>query len=158
MPSLADVIADVETGGNQFAERFEPAPFIKQWQATALTGYNPIIDAIQKIHAAAYGTCSHGTAMRICFTSFGRYQIMGFNIWGAPDFPYRSTYQSYQENVPAQDGTFLHFLNRAGINFTLADLVADGEKAKKFVTTYNGPGGWPIYWQRMQQSMRRLGA
>src|SRR5690349_1074040 len=68
---LADVVAKVESGGNQFAQRFERLHLGATNQGT-----------IARIMVAHDRKISAGTADVYAAMSHGLFQIMGFELWG----------------------------------------------------------------------------
>lgn len=120
-----NVIGRIESGNNPAAIRFEARVF------GSAPDLSPIIATIGKCNA-----CNNATARVLYSCSFGEYQIMGFNLWGALD--YRYNLARYLVNSADQAETFAAFLDVNKINFTLADLLSDPAKLDQFAATYNG--------------------
>ncbi len=129
--TLADLIAQVESDGNQYAVRFEPH-------------YTPKDQNTSKM--AAICKCSNETARILCSMSFGYYQIMGDNLisldLNVSPFEYM--------NAPTIQSIFLNrFLIRNNCEYTLGDIVNDEESRLDFAKKYNGPGNVDAYAARM---------
>ena len=73
---LLEAIAHIESNEWQYAIRFEPATYIRKM------AFDKII--IQDI--IKYNKCSKETAFSIYSTSYGAWQLMGFNIYNKPTF------------------------------------------------------------------------
>jgi hypothetical protein len=132
--SIATIIAHVESGGNKYAMRYEPSTHNqiennpKHWQL--------IVNKIQKAN-----TCSLETARAIAATSFGKYQVMGFNLYQNYRLPVGAFFNSDAD----QDAAFAHFLISSNLeNYTVADLK-DKTKRDHFARIYNGPGNVADY-------------
>lgn len=69
MTDLASIVARVESAGNQWAMRFEPAVYDRP-------PFPPAWDACVKANR-----CSRATGKAILSMSWGLYQIMGFNLY-----------------------------------------------------------------------------
>ena len=144
---LAAVIAQVETRTRDHSPRFEP-PLYADWRVTAADDI--VIAAIQKVH-----DCSTLTARMIACTSWGRYQLLGENI-----------YSVCQCNADifvfvAQPGVqllcFQRFLAARGIAFSIEEILMDRTKREQFIARYNGPGDIDLYWAQMQVAIKELG-
>src|SRR5574337_403618 len=72
--SLAEVIARVESNDDSRALRFEPGVF-----SNSLAARHEILERIMLANA-----CNRNTARMIYATSWGRFQIMGFNLYAPP--------------------------------------------------------------------------
>lgn len=128
MHTLARVISQIESSNNPRALRFEPAVY------SGLKANHLITDAensIMSIH-----DCTRETAEIIYSTSFGLYQIMGFNLWGELD--YTQTLFNYVADENAQYDMFCEFLQRKQIAFDLSDLLKNKSNLDRFAILYNG--------------------
>lgn len=145
-PALAAIVAHVESNDRLDALRYEPG------FAANLSLQHPVVKSI-----ALVNLCTLETARVIASSSWGKYQVLGCNVY---DLGYTETIADFWQSAGDQDRVFAAFLEKHAIAYSWEELVEDmrdhkdGElsKAWKFVTTYNGPGGWPVYWQRMLQA------
>ncbi len=128
MHNLAKVIASIESSNNPRALRFEPAVFR---DITSRALIDPIENEIMSLHE-----CDHDTASVIYSTSFGLFQIMGFNIWG--DLDYNKTFFDFVSDETAQYNMFEKFLTENQIAFDLSDLLNNKDNLDRFSTVYNG--------------------
>ncbi len=69
---IYDVIALTESGNNQYAIRFEEKVYLNIYRRKS----TELLQIIQK-----YNECSFDTAKMIFACSWGKYQIMGFNLY-----------------------------------------------------------------------------
>lgn len=124
--TLSQLIAQAESNNRASAVRFEPA-------------FKPSELAIQKCMKA--NNCNHSTAAVICAMSFGKYQMMGENIYGGWGF---GDPIAVFMNVDAyQDAGFAWYVNTRDINYTLSDMVNNQLTRETFGKKYNGNG--PVY-------------
>ena len=138
---LAAVVAQVETNDNPFAIRFEQA-LMAQWAAM-----NPVRGAILAAIASLHD-CSHDTARMIACTSWGRYQILGENLYDRALV--NVTVFAYVADPKLERLAFDALLIRKDVAFALQDIIDDEAKRQKFIAAYNGPSGVADYWARMQ--------
>lgn len=124
--TTADIIASIESSNADWAIRFERRAFA----AITNKGGNDTTAKIQRVHH-----CSADTARMLYATSFGRYQIMGFNLWGI--LRYSMTYAEFIADPDAQADAFNAFLIVKGIQYSPADLM-DAVKRRNFALRYNG--------------------
>jgi hypothetical protein len=129
---LSQLVAAVESGGNPYAIRFEPA-------------HTP-----SSLHIATMATiakCSVTTAKILCACSFGLYQIMGDELvsMGLLVSPL-----AFCADVNAQLRYFNLYLSLDHIDdYTLSDILTDQTKREHFAALYNGPGNVAGYSQRL---------
>jgi hypothetical protein len=131
--TLSDLIAQVESNGNPFAIRYEPA-------------HRPAPEFVSRMVDAA--KCSEATAVILCCCSFGAYQIMGDELMslGYPGSPIAYCAQT----VANQTDMFNRVLDEKGLGgWTLNDVINDHVKCEEFATKYNGPGNVQDYMARM---------
>ena len=118
--SLAQLIAQVESSGDQYAYRFEPA-------------YEPrgqdINEMLQMCH------CSYESAKILVASSFGLYQIMGFNLLA---LGLKLSPLKYCAVPELQTQFFNEFIFKHGIAYTLDEVVNDVQKRLDFAGKYNG--------------------
>ena len=142
-PALSSIIAHVESGGSgdTRAIRFEPGVY---------SGW-PFDAAMSRARAA--NACSQDTARAVCAISWGRFQILGYNLYLDG---YSGSIVDFASDIAAQVTALDDFLTKRSINWNWVDLAADQGIAQRFVQVYNGPAGWPDYWTKMQQAARDL--
>jgi len=142
-PKIAASLALVESSGNQWALRFEPAMH-------ARGAWADHVDIIARIVSANH--CSIATAQVIFCTSFGRYQIMGGNLYSRCML--HASVGEYMASPDFQDQTLSAFLGALGFNGTAADLVSDPQRLRAFALFYNGPGNVADYSARLLTAIR----
>ena len=138
---LAAVIASIESSNNPHALRFEPTVF-----ANFKTTSKPIVDVI-----AACNECSHDTALALASFSFGKYQLMGYNLY---ECGYRMGVVDFLNNETAQLGYFEAFLIRKGLNVSLSSLLASEQRLEQFAFIYNGS---TLYAKAMRAVAQKMG-
>jgi hypothetical protein len=129
--TLPMVIAHVESGSNPHAVRFEPATYAGKMILDAAS--MAILNRITEIH-----DCSHETAKVLYSTSFGFFQIMGFDLYG--ELGYDQTVFTYCDDQEAQYALFAKFVQAHNINYGVSELAAHRLARTKFGTVYNGDG------------------
>ena len=140
--ALQDVIARIESSSNPFALRFEPTVYAGDVAPS-------VAARIATLHGADYET-----GRVIAATSWGLFQIMGFNLWGGPH-AYAGTLYEFCADTIAQRLAFETFLADRGMNFTLAELLGNANKLIAFAAAYNGDG--IRYARAMRESAAVLG-
>lgn len=139
--ALAHLIAQVESNDDPYAIRFEPKTYLRLSSAQITT---PLL-TIAKINH-----CSLPTARMIYSTSFGAWQLMGFNWY------------SLGLNVPIgrifgdkdlQAIFFFKYLTSHNINKSIADVMSSDESINHFALMYNGS---TQYAARMKQVYKEL--
>ena len=128
--TLADLIAQVESNGNQYAVRFEPH-------------FTPSDRNIFKM--ANLCKCSNETARVLCSMSFGYYQIMGNNLISLDLMITPFQFMAYT----GQEIYFNRYCIRNNCEYTLDDVINDESKRLDFARKYNGPGNVEAYAQRI---------
>lgn len=135
MVLLPKLIAQVESAGNQWAMRFEPGVKAK-----------PMAESIIGIIKRA-NRCNRSTAEVIFSTSWGAYQIMGYNLYTLELLIPVGAYMAY----PAvQEQTFKRFCIRYDIWTDGPVPLTDDVWMLKFGRVYNGPGNPDVYVARMR--------
>lgn len=129
--NLTDVIAWVETKDNCKLFRFEPATYAKL--STAQNDVQKqILSSIQKANL-----CSLSTALMIYSTSWGRCQLMGFNLY-APQVGCVETIADVLANqTHEQDTYFTKLVNWQNLVLTPQQLSVPAERLF-FARKYNG--------------------
>lgn len=146
-PTLAQVVSEVESGGNQFAVRFERGIFNR----ITNQGSSPCVDRIIRIHR-----CSEDTARVIYSTSYGLYQIMGFNLYGklSCTAPYM---WGFLNDTVLQLKMFTEYLKLNNMDkLTVETLVSDPVALNNFSAAYNGPGNVNAYSAKILKTIKRL--
>lgn len=147
-PRLAVVIKHIESDNNMDAMRFESGTF----RACQNGNYRPSVTNAQKAN-----NCSLTTSHMICATSWGQYQIMGFNIY-ADKSGFSGNIMGFMKSLERQDDMYARFLETNGLeDFSLDLILATQERLTQFITKYNGPGAIDEYSRRLILTARRLG-
>ena len=128
--NLQQAIAIVESSNNSHAMRFEPGVF----GSLTPTQLTPI--------ALACGYMSQPTKEMVGATSWGLYQLMGFNIWGVCG--YQSDLVAFLTHAADQDACLHTFVDSLGDGFS---ALLDQEVSQiplptlqAFGDRYNGNG------------------
>ncbi len=129
MVTLESIISDIESAGNRYAMRFEPHVY-ERTQIT--TRYDAAVNA-----AKARNKCSLETARVIVATSWGKFQVMGFNLYDPNGLNYPGFVGAYTNSDTDQVATFKTFCQAKNIYFTPSDLLDDA-LALRFARVYNG--------------------
>jgi hypothetical protein len=119
--SLSQLIAMAESSNNIHASRFEPA-------------FTPSDLAVSRCVAA--NKCTAATAKVICATSYGKYQILGEELYRreiitTPIFVYAN-------DEAAQDNSFNVFIAQKHIVYTLQQILTIQADRDNFAHLYNG--------------------
>ncbi len=125
---LKDIIKQIESSNNKLAVRFEP----HFYQRLKEQEFNDrAIQRIKELHK-----CNTDTAYMIASTSWGYFQIMGYNLYfyGLTD---KTVFEFLFDEIE-QEQAFEKFTQLKKINFSIEDLKSDPEKIRKFAKYYNG--------------------
>lgn len=124
MPTISELIAKVESNNVQWAMRYE-------------AHFKPSVAAINNCIAAHRPAfMSRSTAEMICKTSWGKYQIMGENLYTICGL--KDSVNLYMSDADLQEETFFRFLEKRDINYTVEQILEDAGKMSKFARRYNG--------------------
>jgi len=135
---LSDVVAQVESGGSILAMRYEPA-------------YSPPEASVEACIAAASTYIDYITALTICKTSWGKFQIMGGNLYSAP-LSLSENILRYATDEALQLATFNKFIETIGFeNVEFSTLTAN--QLNRFALAYNGS---IVYAQSLQKAYAEL--
>jgi hypothetical protein len=135
---LSQVVAQVESGGSIFAMRYEP-------------NFGPHPASVAACQTAAGEYISTETARMICKTSWGRYQIMGDNLYGQ-EIGLRVNIIQYASNEILQLHSFATFIGSLG--FQDVDFGALSETdLQKFAVLYNGS---LVYADSLKSAYQRM--
>ena len=135
---LADLIAEVESGGNQYALRFEK-------------GYIPQDQNVETM--STINKCSKITAEILCKMSFGLFQIMGNNLIS---LGLSINVFKYCNSVAAQEQMFSRYCIRNNCEYSLDDILNDETKRLDFAKKYNGPGQPDVYAKYLIDTYTRV--
>ena len=151
--TMAAVISQNESSGYLACAKFERATF-ERMCAGGLGWTDAAQRAIAKLH-----NCDITTARALACTSWGLYQIMGFNLWDASVCDWTLDLGTFLRDAGAQTAAFERFLVATSISdITVSDLETDPEKRERFIAKYNGPGDVANYWALTQRSIAYLRA
>jgi len=123
---LERIIGSIESANDYGAIRFEPKVYARieggsfEWEVA---------------RAKRANKCSRATARMICATSWGRFQIMGFNLYGFIGLT--DPIADYLHNVKVQSTAFETFVKHNHIEFS-PDELRDKITREKFAKIYNG--------------------
>jgi N-acetylmuramidase len=137
---LALIIAQVESNTNKYALRFEPEVYEH-------IRMNPSAEQIKLVRSIAQANmCTTPTAEIIYSTSWGLFQLMGFNIYAQG---WTQSIGLYLEDIEEQNLSFDRFVEAKKISFTWDELKNSPQSLEHFATEYNGPAAVAFYTQRM---------
>lgn len=131
---ISELVAKVESNGIPYAMRFEPK-FTVSPQAVnnCIRAYKPL-------------QISRATAEMICLTSWGKFQIMGENLYTICGL--QGDVNAFMSNEELQEACFQTFIEKRGINFTLEDIRQDAGKMNLFARRYNGSSEYAVTLKR----------
>lgn len=138
---LADVIAKVESNGNQFAQRFE--------RLHLGASPSPLLGRI-----ANANKCSTATADVYAAMSHGYFQLMGFRLYGEPsrdprNVGYTGSVAAFLNDAGKQRELFRRYCEQNKIAFTVGEIISDPVKRSRFASIYNGPANVAEYSTRI---------
>lgn len=143
LPLLSSVIAWIESRGDVYALRFEPSIYA----GSRFVDYK-LLQTIQ-----ACNNCDENTARVIASTSWGAFQVMGFDLYNAP-INYRGHIANFLCDPIKQTQTFNDFVDTRGIDYTVSDLAASQNRREHFALLYNGAIS---YAENIVQSLQHYG-
>lgn len=143
---LADVVAQVESNGNQYAQRFE--------RLHLGASLPPLLSRI-----VAANRCSQATADVYAAMSHGLFQIMGFRLYGDSNrdprnLDYNGSISKYLASPSVQRESFEKYCRQNHILFSVGDLIQDAAKRSRFAELYNGPANVSEYSSRLLAAIR----
>lgn len=122
--TLSRLVAQVESENNPTLVRYEP-----NWRYTTH-------ECVAKFHRAHRpGKMTGQTALMLLSCSWGKYQIMGSNLY---DMGYSEPLVKFAASEYLQELWFHNFIQLRKINFTLSEIIGDKEKREQFAHRYNG--------------------
>jgi hypothetical protein len=142
---LAAIIRNVESSGRLSAVRFEPGIH------NSLAQLDSNLPLIEKI--AGFNACNIDTAKIIFSSSFGLWQMMGFNVYS---YEFDNPILKFWESELVQRSIYDAFIVRNDINFSWREMLGDRTKLEKFARIYNGPANVSQYISSMYTAARNL--
>ena len=139
---LLEALARIESSGSQYAIRFEPATYLRK-----LAFDKTIIQNIIK-----YNHCSRETAFAIYSTSYGAWQLMGFNIYNNNC---EVSVGEYFADRALQEKSVGVYLKQRGLEKITAQDLLDQKVRENFARKYNGPGNIPDYSSKLLASIQK---
>jgi hypothetical protein len=143
--SLAKIIAHIESAGDQYALRFEPAVYAEYMKDSSS------IDTLLE-HISAENVCTRATSQVIASTSFGLYQIMGENLYAQGW--HSGKVGAYIANYLAQTVSFSRFLDYRKLPTSWEALRNSPGDLAHFAERYNGSAA---YAEKMTAAAHVLG-
>lgn len=140
--TLANVIGWIESRNNPFAMRFEPRVFSRTQKE---------LDILLRIVNA--NGCTHDTAEVIYSTSWGEYQLMGFNLYSSP-LNFQHSIGDYLTESDFQLQTFNQFVAYKNLAMETPQTLLDTTNALRFARLYNGGSQ---YAQEIAASLQHFG-
>jgi|SRR5579859_1709931 len=140
--SLASAVAQVESAGFPYAMRFEMGLFEAGYGAG-----KPEISVIMGAHK-----CNMVTARTIYCTSYGLFQIMGFNLYGP--LGWTNAVAPFMFDPEQQLAMFNKFCSLNGVDpqtFDWSDAAVED-----FARKYNGPGNVADYSAKLKAAYANL--
>jgi hypothetical protein len=128
-PTLALIVAQVESGGFSGALRFEPSVYA----SVKDLGMTDIVKDIARVNR-----CTLETAQVIYSMSFGLYQVMGYNLYRLGLSRPVSEFLAGAQARILQDMYFAKFLADRNIGYAWGEMLADPLKLNRFSEHYNG--------------------
>ena len=141
---LSDVVAQVESNNNPLAMRFEEA---------AYKANSPTAASHLAIHRyATGGYVSLYTAHMIAYTSWGKYQIMGYNLYGKCGWQHPLA--DFLITDDAQIAMFRRFIAPKFSDVPFPTMAE--HELLAFAKMYNGNG--PVYSDALKTAYREMTA
>jgi hypothetical protein len=151
---LERVVALVESGNNPEAFRFEPTVFAHE---KLTDDHSPEAAAKLILDTEKLHECSPDSARVILSSSWGKYQLMGFNLW---PLGYMGTIWEFLSKPADQDLMFEEFVLEGGFYQSELDdagwLLTAETRALSFARFYNGLGNPQAYLEKLQAGLKKL--
>ncbi|MGH2612638.1 MAG: N-acetylmuramidase domain-containing protein [Rhabdochlamydiaceae bacterium] len=125
---LQQIIIHIESSGNPHAMRFEPQ--FRAHLCEHIYDDNKIIHVIQTINK-----CSRDTALTIAATSWGEFQIMGYNLY---DLKYANDVITFCSTQKSQFDYFNKFLLSHDLTYSWKYMKDHKSELDNFAFEYNG--------------------
>lgn len=148
---LLDVIARVESAGDFGAMRFEERVY-DGWRQSNNAGRIAILGLIK-----TENRCNTETAAMIAATSWGKFQMMGFNIYDPDGFAFDGPLLEYLTSEHFQEDCCSQFLRKKQVFWSLADVLANPVKQLALANAYNGPDNVTDYVAKLLAAAKELG-
>lgn len=123
--TLSELVAQVESGNQPFACRYEPG-FAKYVTRESMV-------KIRSAYKPAW--MSEATARALLMFSWGRYQIMGENLYA---LGLDINLVHFQNDLSLQDHFFWSYCRSRKIVYSLEEVLNDEKKRLDFALKYNG--------------------
>lgn len=143
--SLQEVVAAVESGGIRTATRYEPDVYASPWIAFGSDWATTVATA--QLRHGGEGACSIYTARMICSTSWGAYQLMGFDLYH-PSVDCQVRFYEVLADPMIQAATWRRLVRSGGFDPDTFNL-SDDQLLERFARFYNGPGNVQGYHDRL---------
>lgn len=162
MSMLAMIVREVESGNNPYAIRYEPG-FHKRLTLSQ-RAYKQVREWHQ-VYQKKWGFITLETYLILLSSSWGLYQILGYNLDGFTKF----APAVYWSSVSLQDQTFREYIERRWRNYedverlVLTGLEKDNPiEVAFFINGYNGAvsgtKAFEDYYQKMRRAYLKLKA
>ena len=138
--TLAEVIAQVESGGRSDIPRFEDAMFAR-WRSAPSRAQAAVVNEICRVHRG----CSIATGFMITCTSWGKYQFLGETLYSTLDVT--DTVFAFVASDAEQDARFDQWLGKHRFDASL--VLVDAAETRRFAELWNGPGAVDNYLAQM---------
>ena len=129
---LPNLISEIESSHRPVAIRFEPHVYSR----TGDGRYAEAVEAARDVHGISFDT-----ARMVVSTSWGFYQIMGFNLWAPRNvggLEYKATYFDFLDDVEVQNNCFKMFCEDRKIYFSIEQMAKEKSVRELFAKKYNG--------------------
>ena len=150
------VIAEVESGNNPRAVRFEGNVYMRLLASEALKHYDAVLTRVLGYRPSV------ATVAALCAISWGKFQILGQNLYAGWDgagpltrldpFAFLQDEREQLEALRKFDERYL----RVGVDRDFAGLSR--AEIEALARRYNGPGNVAVYASRLREAHRRLAA
>jgi hypothetical protein len=146
---LLDVVAQVESSGNQFAIRRESSLILSRpvW----LFGVGNANENLLKQHNALL---DEATATACVCSSWGLYQILGGNLY-APNVGLAVSILDYLCNTSLQEEYALKFMSNIEFNGEMQFDDLSASEVIEFAERFNGPGQPEVYAAALRRAAAR---
>lgn len=154
--TLAQVIAEVESGGNPYAIRFEPT--IYQRLIVGSSGPSVAMGRIQSYMKIAAPDANIITLAMIASTSWGKYQILGDNLYNPMRCRLSIPIGLFMSDISSQEQSFADFVasKRVDISSHMDFSTLTPALKQDFADFYNGDAAFSQYVARMNVAYEKL--
>lgn len=144
--SLDMIVAEIESANYARALRFEPSVYGRMREPV----FSPVVARIIHVHS-----CSHETAYMIGATSWGLFQLMGFNIY-SDELSFGGPIFDWVTSTSIQTNDFFAFVSKRKIDLSPDELCFKSAR-EKFAEVYNGPGNVTAYAEKISAVLSKYG-